>query len=91
LHLSLVRGGGGHPIILGRPWLATIDDLIGCRPGEITISNGHYVKNITLHPLDQPIVENILWLEDLYANDNEEVVHLVLTIEQAMKLKYNTA
>jgi hypothetical protein len=30
----------GHPIILGRPWLATTNAFIGCREGEMTISNG---------------------------------------------------
>ena len=30
----------GHPIILGIPWLATANDFIGCRDGEMTISNG---------------------------------------------------
>ena len=30
----------GHPIILGKPWLATANDFIGCRDGEMTISNG---------------------------------------------------
>ena len=26
---------GGHPIVLGRPWLATADAFIGCRSGEM--------------------------------------------------------
>jgi hypothetical protein len=30
----------GHPIILGRPWLAIANAFIGCREGEMTISNG---------------------------------------------------
>jgi hypothetical protein len=29
-----------HHIILGRPWLATTNTFIGCREGEMTISNG---------------------------------------------------
>jgi len=29
---------GGHPIILGRPWLATVDAFIGCRSGNMIIS-----------------------------------------------------
>ena len=29
---------GGHPIILGRPWLATADAFIGCRLGNMIIS-----------------------------------------------------
>jgi hypothetical protein len=27
----------GHPVILGRPWLATTNSFIDCREGEITI------------------------------------------------------
>jgi hypothetical protein len=30
----------GHPVILGRPWLATTNAFIGYREGEMTISNG---------------------------------------------------
>ena len=30
----------GHPIILARPWLAFANYFIGCRDGEMTISNG---------------------------------------------------
>jgi len=29
---------GGHPIILGRPWLVTVDAFIGCRLGNMIIS-----------------------------------------------------
>jgi hypothetical protein len=31
---------GGYPLILGRPWLATVDSYIGCRVGDMTISFG---------------------------------------------------
>ena len=30
----------GHPIVIDRPWLATVDAFISCRSGEMTISNG---------------------------------------------------
>jgi hypothetical protein len=30
----------GHPIILGRPWLATVNAFICYREGEMTILNG---------------------------------------------------
>ena len=43
----------GHPMILGRPWLATTDAYIGCRKGEMTIFNGLSTKKIMLHPLAQ--------------------------------------
>ena len=43
---------GGHPLILGRPWLATIDAFISCRSSSMTISNGYETKQLTLmlHP-----------------------------------------
>jgi hypothetical protein len=42
---------GGHPLILGRPWLATTDAFIGCRSGNMTITHGTKTKQITLYPL----------------------------------------
>lgn len=36
----------GHPLILGRPWLATTDAYIGCRTGSMTITRGNAVKNL---------------------------------------------
>ena len=36
----------GNPIILGRPWLATANAFIGCRVGEMTISNGLSIQNL---------------------------------------------
>jgi hypothetical protein len=77
-------------MILGRPWLTTIDALIGCRGGEWTISNRHSTKKITLYPPSQPIIENILWLENPYMSDGVEIIQPVLTIEQSMNLKDNT-
>ena len=40
----------GNPIILGRPWLATVNDFIGCRDGEMTISNGLSTQRLILYP-----------------------------------------
>lgn len=41
---------GGHPLILGRPWLATMDAYIGCPSGNMIIYNGHNTKNLVLYP-----------------------------------------
>ena len=38
----------GHPIILVIPWLATTNDFIGCRDGEMTISNGLSTQRLLL-------------------------------------------
>ena len=40
---------GGYPIILGLPWLATIDAYIACCSGKMTISNGMSTKKLTLY------------------------------------------
>jgi hypothetical protein len=40
----------GHPLILGRPWLATADAYIGCRQGSMTITRGSNIKNLALYP-----------------------------------------
>ena len=45
---------GGHPLILGRPWLATADACISCQSGSMTISDGTKIKNLTLYPPDRP-------------------------------------
>ena len=44
----------GHPLILGRPWLATADAYISCRTGCMTIARGNNVKNLALDPPAQP-------------------------------------
>eukprot|EP00253_Pinus_taeda_P004780 PITA_04780 len=41
---------GGHPLILGRPWLSTADAFIGRRSGSIVISDGQATKNLNLYP-----------------------------------------
>ena len=41
---------GGHPLILGRPWLATADTFIRCRSGNMIISSGTKRKQLTLYP-----------------------------------------
>jgi hypothetical protein len=48
---------GGHPLILGRPWLAIVDAFISCRSRDMTISHGDSVKKFTLYP---PKIFNII-------------------------------
>ena len=62
----------GHPMILGRPWLATTDAYISCRKGEMIISNGLATRKITLHPPSQLASINVLWVEDPYENNAME-------------------
>ena len=58
----------GHPIILGRPWLATTNAFIGCRDGEMTISNWLSTQILILYPPAQPITKNSWWL-NFYSRD----------------------
>eukprot|EP00253_Pinus_taeda_P021045 PITA_21045 len=51
---------GGHPIILGRPWLATIDAFIGCR-SELFLSQpdvSKELRNDQYHAADELIAQN---------------------------------
>jgi hypothetical protein len=56
----------GYPLILGRPWLATTDAYIGCRAGNMTITDGLSQKKIVLYPPAQPLItKNIpMWVEE---------------------------
>jgi hypothetical protein len=55
----------GHPLILGRPWLATADAFISYRSGSMTISNGYETKQLTLYPHATPLVnnDNSVWVD----------------------------
>lgn len=41
---------GGHPLILGRPWLATTHVHIGFWSRNMVIYNGKNTKNLILYP-----------------------------------------
>ncbi len=81
---------GGHPLIFGRPWLATADAYIGCRYGNMTITHGAETKHINLYPLAQPLLrsENTHWVEE--EEHDSECTRPILTIAQAMSLKENS-
>jgi hypothetical protein len=75
---------GGHPLILGRPWLATTDAFIGCRTGNMIISHGTERKQITLYPLAQKpfVIDQLPWL-DATKQQQEEGIQPILSINQA--------
>ena len=79
---------GGHPLILGRPWLATVDSCISCRSGSMTISDGTKIKNLTLYPLARPSLEaeTLLWME----LEEEEGIQPLLMIGKALTFKDET-
>ena len=60
----------GHHIILGRPRLATVNAFIGCRDGEMTISNGLSTQRLILYPPTQPITEKSWWLNCSFGDED---------------------
>ena len=56
---------GGHPLIMGRRWLAIANACISCRFGSMTISDGIEINNLTLYPPVRPSLEaeTLLWME----------------------------
>ena len=62
----------GNPIILGRPWLDTVNTFIGCKDGEMTISNGLSTQKMALYPPSQPITETLWWLDFPFGDENIE-------------------
>jgi hypothetical protein len=79
---------GGHPLILGRPWLATADAFIGCRTGNMIISHGTERKRITLYPPAQKpfVIDQLPWLDET-KQQQEEVIQPILSINQAFDFR----
>ena len=71
-----IKGYKGHPIILGRPCLATANAFIGCRDGEMTISNGLSAQRLILYPPTQPINENSWWLNYSFRDEDFDEISL---------------
>ena len=69
---------GGHPLILGRPWLATADAFISCRSGDMYISNGNSTKKSNLYPPARAITE----VGDNEWVDDEDIIQPVFTISE---------
>ena len=57
---------GGHPLILGIPWLATADAFISCRSGDMYISDGNSTKKFNLYPPAKAVTEigDNEWVDD---------------------------
>jgi hypothetical protein len=78
---------GGHPLILGRPWLAIADAFINCRSGSMTISNGYETKQLTLYPHATPLASND---NPVWVDFKDQPTQPLLTIGQALSLKDST-
>ena len=79
----------GHPLILGRPWLATADAYIGCQEGNMTIAKGDVVKKIVLYPpakLSLPVVKICKQL----LMSLEESIHSQLIVAESLDFKDQT-
>jgi hypothetical protein len=70
----------GHPVVLGRPWLATADAFINYQSSEMTISNGTHSQKLVLFPPAQPAQEIPIWLENPYGE--EDCIRTLLTLKQ---------
>jgi hypothetical protein len=75
---------GGHPLILGKPWLSTTDAFISCRSGSMTISNGYETKQLTLYPHATPLISND---NSEWVDFDDQLTQPILTIRQALSLK----
>lgn len=75
---------GGHPLILGRPWLAIADAFISCRSGSMTISNGQETKQLTLYPHATPMINND---NSVWVDYEDEETQPILTIGQSLTFK----
>ena len=67
---------GGHPLILGRPWLATTDAFISCRSSNMYISDANSTKKFTIYPPGRTIME----IDDKEWNDDENDIQPLFTI-----------
>ena len=67
---------GGHPLILGRPWLAKTNAFISCRSGDMYIYDGNSTKKFTLYPPIRTITE----LDDKEWMDDENDIQPLFTI-----------
>jgi hypothetical protein len=78
---------GGHPLILGRPWLATTDAFISYRSGSMTISNGYETKQLTLYPHTTPLINND---NSVWVDFDDQLTQPILTVRQDLRLKDST-
>lgn len=83
---------GGHPLILGRPWLATIDSYIGCQSRNMVIPNGKVTNNLIFYPPVEPIPSRKPYFRQKPlpiegSKTKNEELRLVLTIGQALQYK----
>lgn len=77
---------GGHPLILERPWLATIDAYVRCKSGCMNILDGHNTKDLVLYPIVKPSFESEDPPKSEYELEEIDAC-LVLPISKVLQLK----
>ena len=74
---------GGHPLILGRSWLATADAYIGCRSRSMVISYGQATQNLSLYPPEKPHMDlSSPWWDEFEPESDLSLPHLTFGKEQ---------
>jgi hypothetical protein len=76
----------GHPLILSRSWLATIDAYIGCRTRNTKITRGGVTKNLILYPPSKPS-PTFIYPQFTPPQYSEKHLRVPLTLEEALRLK----
>ena len=82
---------GAYPLILGRPWLATIDAYIDCQSGNMRISHGNFVKELRLYPLAKTTIQQdiSLWSTEEEFEQTYKALQLYM-IEEYLATKQPT-
>eukprot|EP00253_Pinus_taeda_P035643 PITA_35643 len=88
---------GGHPIILGRPWLATADAFIGCRSGNMIISRELFLsqpdvseelRSDQYHVADELLAQNF---QETYSNHSlQTTFHNIFPIQSITNTQRKT-
>lgn len=62
-------------MILGQPWLATVDAYIGCCFGDMYIAHGDSRKKATLYPPARSIqdLQDTLWLDQSSDEETQSI------------------
>jgi len=76
----------GHPLILGKPWLATTDAYIRCRIRNMTITRRDIKKNLIIYPPAKPS-PTFVYPQLPPSRYLERDLRAPLTQEEALKLK----
>jgi hypothetical protein len=82
---------GGCPLIMGQPWLETVDAYIDCRCRSMTIFHRSSTKKISFYPPSKPIIDQKTpILVDDGEDEDEEVSLQVFSMDQYLAIKENT-